>query len=350
MFIPCKSCGQQLYIPDDVKELTVCCPACQKEFVYSAESMANENVKLTANSTDPVLEQTPQEEPLPEYATRESYHQPRILKLQPFSSMDALISVFRIVSQHFGAMILMFLVLALSNSVNFIAESVLVPNSGDLMNNFLEYKSIDDFSNQFWKIYNNTETYSSKSDLLLGISFLQFVVNAFLIIGCIRLFNAYGRNQNASLGLIFSGFDSPLRILIALFQLSFLIVLFLLLAFILLFMKASIIAIIFCIVFSIFFMVFLFFLFPLIADTNLSATKSFQLSCFIARRNILTLIGVLFLSLFIMSLIGYALLALLGSFIPLSYVSLICAPITELFFIGLTSVSYLKATGQVREL
>ncbi len=357
MYIPCKSCGQQMYIPDDVKELTVCCPVCQTELVYSADTMANENVNISANSTAPVLGQTSPAEPLPEYATRESYHHARILKLQSFSSMDALLTTFRIISQHFGAMILILFVMALPYLVQTVAEFALIPDTKEvvaqssvkLKKEGVSMETLNGLSKDYIDSLYASEDYNRKSFLLTAIFVLQIIVSSFIFIGCIRLFNAYGRNQKASLGLILSGFDSPVRVLFSTILFNLLTTFPFLLGIGLFMLGFSVIAVILCFAFSLFFSMFLYFMFALVADTNLSTIKSFQLSCLIAQRNILTLLGIVFLSFFILGLIGFILAALLSVMIPLVYIGDIGIPLVELVFVGLASVSYLKATGQLKE-
>ena len=96
-------------------------------------------------------------------------------------------------------------------------------------------------------------------------------------------------------------------------------------------------------------MVYLFFVIPLIADSNLSATKAFQLSYLIARGNISSLFGSIALLFLMMMFISAFVSAILGSFLTNGVVGLISQALFQPLLVGMISVAYLKATGQFKQ-
>ena len=352
MYIRCQSCGQLLYIPDDANGKTVRCPACQTEFVYIEEETSTHDEQDSAEQSSSQDEEfTPDQEPLPEFATRESYHQPRSLKLQPFSSWDALFTAYRLFSEHFGVLILFAILTALPNVGSNWAIHALVPELTDMQRTIAEKETFEEVIKAYQDF---SQTVSPTTAItILGISLISFTLSIFLQIGGIRLFNAYGRKQKASFWLTLSGFDSPGRVLLS-------CILFFILTtaassagmFILFAMAMAglsplgIMAFIFLILFL---MVYVFFVMPLIADTNLSATKAFQLSYIIAKNNVSSLFGSIALLFLMMTFISAFVSAILGSFLTNGVVGLISQALFQPLLVGMVSVAYLKATGQFRQ-
>ena len=97
------------------------------------------------------------------------------------------------------------------------------------------------------------------------------------------------------------------------------------------------------------FMVYLFFVLPLIADSNLSASKAFHLSYIIARLNISSLFGTIALLFFMYMFINTFVIALFGNFFSNFFAGLIAQALFEPLFVGVLSLAYLKATGQFRQ-
>ena len=352
MYIRCQSCGQLLYIPDDANGKTVRCPACQTEFIYiEEETSVHDEQDSAEESSSPDEEFTPDDQPLPEFATRESYHQPRSLKLQPFSSWDALFTAYRLFSEHFGVLILFAILTALSNVVSNWTIYALVPELTDMQRTIAEKETFEEVIKAYQDFSQTIPPTTAIT--ILGISLISFTLSIFLQIGGIRLFNAYGRKQKASFWLTLSGFDSPGRVLLS-------CILFFILTtaassagmFILVAMTMAglsplgIMAFIFLILFL---MVYLFFVMPLIADSNLSATKAFQLSYLIARGNISSLFGSIALLFLMMMFISAFVSAILGSVLTNGVVGLISQALFQPLLVGMISVAYLKATGQFKQ-
>ena len=352
MYIRCQSCGQLLYIPDDANGKTVRCPACQTEFIYIEEETSVHDEQDSAEESSSQDEGfTPDDQPLPEFATRESYHQPRSLKLQPFSSWDALFTAYRLFSEHFGVLILFAILTALPNVVSNWAIHALVPELTDMQRTIAEKETFEEVIKAYQDFSQTIPPTTAIT--ILGISLISFTLSIFLQIGGIRLFNAYGRKQKASFWLTLSGFDSPGRVLLS-------CILFFILTtaassagmFILVAMTMAglsplgIMAFIFLILFL---MVYLFFVMPLIADSNLSATKAFQLSYLIARGNISSLFGSIALLFLMMMFISAFVSAILGSVLTNGVVGLISQALFQPLLVGMISVAYLKATGQFKQ-
>ena len=188
---------------------------------------------------------------------------------------------------------------------------------------------------------------------MIGISLATTFLSMFLLIGGIRLFNAYGRKQKASFWLTLSGFDSPGRVLFSYILLCILLAAASAVgAFILIPFAAAGLAslgIMLVILLFLFILVNLFFVLPLIADSNLSATKAFQLSYLIAKRNIATLFGTIALLFLMMMFISMFVMAIVGSVFTNGFVGMIAQALFEPLLVGVVSVAYLKATGQFRE-
>ena len=353
MYIRCHSCGQLLYLPDDANGITVRCPACQTEFVYKAEgNTVNENRENHSPQTSSEVTQPESDvEPLPEVATRESYHQSRNLMLQRFISWDALFTAYRLFSEHFGVLILFALLTVLPGIAANWLQNVLIPELTDIERTLAEKETIEEVFQAYLEISQKLQP--SDAIIMIGISMTASLLSIFLLIGGIRLFNAYGRKQKASFWLTLSGFDSPGRILLS--SIFFCVLMAgasVLGSFILLpFAAAGLVTLgIMLVIFLFLFMtVFLFFVLPLIADSNLSAPKAFQLSYLIAKRNISTLFGTLALLFFMMMFISAFVIAILGSFLTNSAVSIIAQALYEPLLVGVISVAYLKATGQFRK-
>ena len=352
MYIRCQSCGQLLYIPDDANGKTVRCPACQTEFVYiEEETSVHDEQDSAEESSSPDEEFTPDDQPLPEFATRESYHQPRSLKLQPFSSWDALFTAYRLFSEHFCVLILFAILTALPNVVSNWTIHALVPELTDMQRTIAEKETFEEVIKAYQDFSQTIPPTTAIT--IFGISLISFTLSIFIQIGGIRLFNAYGRKQKASFWLTLSGFDSPGRVLLS-------CILFFILTtaassagmFILFAMAMAglsplgIMAFIFLILFLI---VYLFFVMPLIADTNLSATKAFQLSYLIARGNISSLFGSIALLFLMMMFISAFVSAILGSVLTNGVVGLISQALFQPLLVGMISVAYLKATGQFKQ-
>ena len=352
MYIHCKSCGQLLYIPDDENNPKVCCPACQTEFVYEAETnKSNEKEILSEQPSEPDNEIIPPAEPLPEFATRESYHQSRNLNLQPFSSWDALLTAYRIFSERFVVLLLFAVLASIPNGIATWSLYLFAPELVNLQNSSSENQSFAELLQECQEVSKTIPTINVF--YITGINILAALFSTFFIIGGIRLFNAYGRKQKASFWLSLSGFDSPGRVTLfylMLFVLSFAFTI--IGTFILLVLAAlGILNLgIFLIMFLlILFMGYLFFVLPLIADSNLSAPNAFQLSFIIARRNIFTLIGTISLIMLIMMIISFFVMGVFGSFLSNAFITLIAQILYEPIIIGVISVAYLKATGQFRK-
>lgn len=351
MYIPCKSCGQQLYVPDDANDLTVRCPACQNEFVFTAEAhSANENENIS-NSPAPVLGCIPpDEQPFPEFATRKSYHQPRDFYFQTFSSMEVLLSTSRIISKHFGFMLLLALIvsapLVIYNLMLIIYTPELIDSFRSIFQKTPTYKDLIDFI----KLYQITNIKHYEISLIANPLFL---LSSFLNIGVIRLFNAYGRKQKTSFWLAISGFDSPIRV-IGVYILQGIIssiVIFLSIILFLGLVKTGhpIIGLLF-----LFFIIFLysagmFFVMPLIADTDLSAVNAIKLSIRIAQRYLITLFGVFSLLFFIALILTFFIKVSFDGVITVDYQTVIAFALFELILQGFISITYLKTTGQFRE-
>ena len=350
MYIRCQSCGQLLYIPDDADGKTVCCPACKNEFVYKAET--NETTDNRDEQTSSEVEQSSSDvEPLPEFATRESYHQPRSLKLQPFISWDALFTAYRLFSEHFGVLILFAILTVLPGGAGNWAIRILVPELDNIQRTIAEKETFEEVFQAYQDLSQTLPPSAAMS--MIGISLATTFLSMFLLIGGIRLFNAYGRKQKASFWLTLSGFDSPGRVL-----LSYILLCILLAAasavgaFILIPFAAAGLAplgIMLVIFLFLFLMVNLFFVMPLIADSNLSAIKAFQLSYLIAKRNIATLFGTIALLFLMMMFISMFVMAIVGSVFTNGFVGMIAQALFEPLLVGVVSVAYLKATGQFRE-
>lgn len=352
MYIRCQSCGQLLYIPDDSDGKTVRCPACLTEFVYtSEETSAPEDEYAKEQMTNPDEEFTPFEQPLPEFADRESYHQPRSLKLQPFSSWDALFTAYRIFSEHFGVLILFAVLTVLPGFASNWATHALVPELADMQRTIAEKETFEEVL-QAYQDFSQTLP-ASTALIILGGSLISSLLSMFLLVGGIRLFNAYGRKQKASFWLTLSGFDSPGRVLLSCLLFSILLMAASVVGtFILLpFMAAGLapVGIMLAIFLFLFLLVYLFFVMPLIADSNLSAIKAFQLSYLIARGNISPLFGAIGLLLLMMMFISSFVMAILGSVLTNGFVGLIAQALFEPLLVGVISIAYLKATGQFRE-
>ena len=354
MYIRCKSCGQLLYIPDDANGITVRCPACQNEFVYTAEK----NEDNEANKNEPeqtsseVEEPTPPDvEPLPEYALRESYHQPRSLKLEPFSSWDALFTAYRLFSEHFGVLILFAILTVLPGFASNLAIHALVPELTEIQRAIAEKETFEEVIKAYQE-YSQTIP-PTTAITILGISLISFTLSIFLQIGGIRLFNACGRKQKASFWLTLSGFDSPGRVLLSCFLFFILSAaassagMFILIAMTM--AGLSPLGIMLFIFLILFLMVYLFFVMPLIADSNLSAFNAFQLSYLIAKGNIASLFGSIALLFLMMMFISSFVSAIFGSVFTNGAVGLISQGLFQPLLVGMISVAYLKATGQFRE-
>lgn len=351
MYIRCKSCGQLLYVPDDSNDKSVCCPACKTESFYTSESTpsSEECENSSTSATDQQeFEDAPAVEPLPEYAPRESYHQPRNLILQRFSSWDALLTAYRIYSRNFGVYFLFAIISAIPGLIVYCLQNVLVPEFVEMQNSLSELKSMEDV----FKASQDLNLSFTTILTVFGINLLSSILSLFLIIGRVRLFNAFGRTQKASIWLTFSGFDSPGRTL-----LFFIILYILTLAagvagtfFIILMAMLHLVEIgIFILMcFIIVFLSYLFFALPLIADSNLPAVNAFQLSYIIARRNLSPLIGTISLLFLMMMFVSWFTMALFGNILPTVYIGLISQALFEPLMIGVMSVAYLKATGQFR--
>lgn len=352
MYIRCQSCGQLLYIPDDANGKTVRCPACQTEFVYIEEETSVHDEQDSAEESSSQDEEfTPDDQPLPEFATRESYHQPRSLKLQPFSSWDALFTAYRLFSEHFGVLILFAILTALPNVVSNWTIHALVPELTDIQRTIAEKETFEEVIKAYLDFSQTIPPTTAIT--ILGLNIISTIILMFLFIGGIRLFNAYGRKQKASFWLTLSGFDSPGRA-----ALSCLLIFILSFAagaagaFILLPLSMAGLAplgIMLFIFLLLFLMVYLFFVIPLIADTNLSATKAFQLSYLIARGNISSLFGSIALLFLMMMFISAFVSAILGSVLTNGVVGLISQALFQPLLVGMISVAYLKATGQFRQ-
>lgn len=355
MYIRCKSCGQLLYIPDDANNQAVKCPACQTEFLYTPENKPTNkdffDSENKSTSFDQQYHRTLQFEELSETASIESYHQSRNLTIQPFFSWDALMTAYRFIAERFVMMILMAILLIAPNFIMHLVQNTLIPNITELQNSLSEKETLEEVVDAYMTISKDIPV--NKAMALIVVKVFISLLNVFLVIGGIRLFNAYGRNQKASFSLLFSGFDSPLRILIATVLLFVLLMAFSVAGTLVLIIAAkaglSLFGILLFFVMLIFFFVYLFFVFPLIADSNISATKAFQLSYIIARQNISTLFGVVSLLFLISMLINYFAIIAFGGFLSNIYVSLISQALFEPILIGVVSVSYLKATGQFRQ-
>ena len=334
MYIRCQSCGQLLYIPDDANGKTVHCPACQTEFVYIEEETSVHDEQDSAEESSSQDEEfTPDDQPLPEFATRESYHQPRSLKLQPFSSWDALFTAYRLFSEHFGVLILFAILTALPNGASNWTIHALVPEFTDIQRTIAEKETFEEVIKAYQDFSQTIPPTTAIT--ILGINIISTIILMFLFIGGIRLFNAYGRKQKASFWLTLSGFDSPGRAALSC-----------LLIFILSFAAGAAGAFI---LLPLFLMVYLFFVIPLIADSNLSATKAFQLSYLIARGNISSLFGSIALLFLMMMFISAFVSAILGSFLTNGVVGLISQALFQPLLVGMISVAYLKATGQFKQ-
>ena len=355
MYIRCQSCGQKLYVPDDANGKTVCCPACKTEFVFSSDlySLSEHYEEHSDQTTDQARETEEQEplEPLPEFAERKSYHQPRYLKLQPFSSWDALFTAYRLFSEHFGVLILYAILTLLPGFASNLTIHALVPDLTDMQRTIAEKETFE----QIFQAYREfSETMQPTTGLaIFGISLISFTLSIFLQIGGIRLFNAYGRKQKASFWLTLSGFDSPGRVLLSCLLFFILtaaassVGIFVLFAMAMAgIMPLGIMLFIFLILFL---MVYLFFVMPLIADSNLSAFKAFQLSYVIAKRNVSPLFGAIGLLFCMMMFINAFVSAILGSVLTNGVVGLISQALFQPLLVGVISVAYLKATGQFRQ-
>ncbi len=352
MYIRCQSCGQLLYIPDDANGKTVCCPACKTEFVYTAEETStHEDEYSDGQTSNPDEEFTPFEEPLPEFALRESYHQPRSLKLQPFSSWDAFFTAYRLFSEHFGVLILFAILTVLPGGFSNWAINELVPELTDIQRTIAEKETFEEVLKAYQEFSQTIPPTTAMA--IFEISLISFTLSVFLQIGGIRLFNAFGRKQKASFWLTLSGFDSLGRVTFS--CLLFLILLaaagsagmFILVAMAMAgLMPLGIMLFIFLILFL---MVYLFFVMPLIADSNLSAYKAFQLSYLIARGNISSLFGSIALLFFMMMFINGFVSTILGNVLTNGGVSLISQALFQPLLVGMISVVYLKATGQFRQ-
>ena len=352
MYIRCKSCGQLLYIPDNANGVTVRCPACQTEFNYVAEEYSTTEEENRVEQTSSHDEDAaPSEEPLPEFAELESYHQPRNLKLEPFSSWDALFTAYRLFSEHFGVLILFAILTLLPGVAANWLQHILVPELTDIQRTLAQKET---FEEVFQAYLDFSKTISSTTAIsILGISLISFTLSIFLLIGGIRLFNAYGRKQKASFWLTLSGFDSPGRVLFSCLLYFILMAaassagMFILVAMAMAgLMPLGIMLFIFLILFL---MVYLFFVMPLIADSNLSAFKAFQLSYLIARGNISSLFGSIGLMFLMMMFISAFVSTILGSVLTNGAVGLISQALFQPLLVGMLSVAYLKATGQFRE-
>ena len=352
MYIRCQSCGQLLYIPDDANGVTVRCPACQNEFVYTAEETSTHKEESRADeASNQDEERTPAEEPLPEFALRESYHQPRNLKLELFSSWDALFTAYRLFSEHFVVLILFALLTIIPGVISNWATHTLVPELTDVQRTIAEKETFEEVLKAYQEFSQTIPPTTAIT--ILGISLISFMMSIFLQIGGIRLFNAYGRKQKASFWLTLSGFDSPCRVLLSCILFFILTAaassagLFILFALTIAgLMPLGIMAFIFLILFL---MVYLFFVMPLIADSNLSAFKAFQLSYLIAKGNISSLFGAIALLFFMMMFISAFVSAILGSVLTNGVVGLIAQALFQPLLVGVLSVAYLKATGQFRQ-
>lgn len=342
-----------LYVPDNANGKTVCCPACKAEFVYTAEEPSTHEEEESAEYTSSPDEEftLPGEEPLPEFAQRESYHQPRSLKLQPFSSWDALFTAYRIFSEHFGVLILFAILTLLPGFASNWTIHALVPELTDIQRSIAEKETFEE-ALQAYQDYSQTLP-ASTALVILGASLVSSLLSMFLLVGGIRLFNAYGRKQKASFWLTLSGFDSPGRVLLTCFLFSVLLMAVSVVgAFILLpFMAAGLatLGIMLAIFLFLFLLVYLFFVLPLIADSSLSAFKAFQLSYLIARGNISPLFGSIGLLLLMMMFISSFVMAIFGSILTNGFVGLIAQALFEPLLVGVISISYLKATGQFRQ-
>lgn len=285
-----------------------------------------------------------------ETATREAYHQSRNLSLQPFFSWDAVLSAYRLISERFGVMILLAILLVVPNLILNLVQTAILPEMADIYKTLSEKETFEEVFQEYMAFSQSIPT--EKAFLLSGCNILVSLADVFLLIGGIRLFNAYGRNQKAAFWLVFSGFDSPLRVLIACFLLLVLFMAFGVVAsfiFIAMAMAGlSFFAVFLFFMLLIFFMVYLFFVFPLIADSNVSATKAFQLSYLIAKRNLSALFGTISLLFLISMLIGFFTMAVFGGFLSSGYVSLISQALYTPILLGVISSAYLKATGQFR--
>ena len=352
MYIRCQSCGQLLYLPDDANGITVRCPACQTEFIYQAElDIANETREiLSEQSYTEAIEPEPDVEPLPEFATRESYHQPRNLILQPFSSWDALFTAYKLFSEHFGVLILFALLTALPGFVANRSIHAFVPELDNIQRTMAEKETFEQVL-QAYREFSETIP-PTAAMMIFAISLTSFTLSIFLLIGGIRLFNAYGRKQKASFWLTLSGFDSPERILFSCFLFFVLLSSASLVGSFILLPLAAVglapLGIMLFIFLFMFLLVFLFFVMPLIADSNLSSTKAFQLSFMIAKRNIASLFGTLALLSLMMMFINAFVITIFGSFFTYNAVNLIAQALYEPLLVGVISVAYLKATGQFR--
>ncbi len=351
MYIRCQSCGQLLYLPDGANDKPIRCPACQTEFTYTENekpTLEEENcLERTSNQDE---DATPDEEPLPEFADRESYHQPRNLRLQPFYSWDALFTAYRLFSEHFLALILFAVLSALQGFASNWAMHALVPELTDMQRSIAEK---DTFEQVFQEYQTFSETIQPTTAMtIFGISLISFTLSIFLQIGGIRLFNAYGRKQKVSFWLTVSGFDSPGRVMLSCVLFFVLtaaassVGMFALFAMAMAgLMPLGIMLFIFLILFL---MVFLFFVMPLIADSSLSAFKSFQLSYIISKRNVSSLFGSIALLFFMMMFISTFVSAIFGNSLSNDVNGLIAQALFQPLLVGMISVVYLKSTGQFR--
>ena len=352
MNIPCKSCGNPLSIPDDANELTVRCPVCQKEFAYTAEAKVNENENNSAKPSSQIIERrTPPAivMPFPEFATRESYHHSRDLYLDAFCSMEVPLSLFHIILKHKFVFILLALLVPIPFLLHEFSQATVAPEYiEEIMDTFgkkglPETFQFDDIKH-WLQISADCQTHKFFFNFFIWLTLSVFI-------GGIRMFNAYGRNQKVSFWLIFSGFDSPLRVLITHIIFLCQIVMVVIPVFVGIIYNGEMVRLLSFLSFllGLLFFVGSFFVLPLIADTDISVLKAFRLSFKMGLRNFFTIIGIFMLLFYGITAYSYFVAIIFNSFLSQFHQSIIALALFEPILMGFLSITYLKATGHFRD-
>lgn len=383
MYIRCKSCGQLLFVPDNGNETIVSCPACQNTFSYTPqqlkeleelnknggeekdEDIDDSDIAAREKSDDHVHQEKAESSDeldnndnpqkiyhlYPPYATRQSYHQPRFFGFytNSLAAWTSFIMAYQLVAQHFFVATLYAIILSLPSLIASVAQNELAPELVELQKTLAQKETFE----EVMKVYTDASQNISPLTVtkVIGISIVNSLITLFILAGGIRLFNAFGRGQKASFGLIFSGFDSPKRLISYFLLVGLLFVCaniagsFLVLALTLTGLTALGIFLylgVICMG-----AIYLFFALPFIADSNVKLRAAVYISFDIARCNISAIFSVLMLLILSFLCTSIIVSDLFGGVLSKPMIGFIIKVLFTPLLTSVLSISYLQATSQL---
>lgn len=372
MQIRCKTCGQLIYVPENQEGKTTRCPSCLDEFIYSSAEYPeaapapipgfstlvksekfSESDDSTAGEMNPPQGSLPSPRPLviPNEATREWYHQPRILTTHKLTTSGVFGACYSVYSRFFWMILLYGLVSILPNLILALpAQFLLAPELLEIQQDIDSEASLSQRWNQYMEISQKIPTANALALNLILIA--TTVIQLLLMCGAIRFFNACGRNQKARFSLIFTCYDCMGRILLATI-ISVLTLIFTLVPCILILIPfaalgapgISVFAGIFLYLSLISFMIFVL---PLISDCNIQIYGAFRLSYLFSMRNFWTILSVLSLLLFIYFFFSGAIMSLFHGYFSVMIIGMVIGVFIGPMIPLAISMMYLNATGHFR--